>query len=103
MNRSYLAVLFILCIAMPSWAQSDKLVRNRPDNIRDRYIAVLEDDVLPEQVPEIARQLIAEHGAQLRDVWSVGLKGLFAITPEGEGLASGRKPHVKCVEATART
>ena len=34
-ERSYLAALFIFCIAMPSLAQHDKLVRNRPDNIAD--------------------------------------------------------------------
>jgi len=102
MKRSYFAALFVLCIAMPSWAQRDKLIKNRPDNIPNQYIVVLEDDILPEQVPEFAHQLVAEHGAQLRDVWSAGIKGFFAVMPEAKALAMSRNPHVKFVEENAR-
>lgn len=62
---------------------------------------VLEEDVLPEQVLDVARQLAAAHGARVEKVWSHAVKAFFAVMPEGRAAALSRNPKVKYVEENA--
>src|SRR3954470_21559827 len=102
-NSRWLPLMaLLLCASTSLSAQTDKIRRAGPDKIGDQYIVVLRDDVLPEQVPDIARQLAAAHGAELRKVWSSAIKGFFAIMPEGRALAMSHNPQVKYVEENAR-
>jgi hypothetical protein len=83
-------------------AQADNIRRAGPAKIDNQYIVVLQDDVLPEQVPDIARQVAATHGAELRTVWSSAIKGFLAIMTEGRAEGMSHNPHVKYIEENAR-
>ena len=97
-----LTVSLILCAATSLHAQPSKIRRAGPDRIENQYIVVLEDDVLPEHVPDVARQLAAAHGAELRDVWFSTIRGFWAVMPEARAEALSRNPRVKYVEENAR-
>jgi subtilisin family serine protease len=79
-----------------------KIVRAGADRIENEYIVVLEDDVLPEQVPELARQLATAHGSRAEKVWRHAIKAFFVRMPEGRAEALSRNPHVKYVEENAQ-
>jgi hypothetical protein len=94
-------IALVLCVST-SFAQTDKIRRAGPDKIDNEYIVVLQDDVLPVQVPDIARQLATAHGAELKKVWSAAIKGFSATMPEARAQAMSHNPHVKYVEENAR-
>jgi hypothetical protein len=102
-SRVQFAIVLLLFAATSiRAAQADKIKRAGPDKIDNEYIVVLEDDLLPAQVPDIARQVTAAHGAELKKVWSGAIKGFFAIMPEARAEAMSHNPHVKYVEENAR-
>jgi hypothetical protein len=76
-----------------SFAQTSKIHRAGPDKIDNEYIVVLQDDILPQQVPDVARQVAAAHGADLKKVWSSAINGFFAIMPEARAEAMTHNPH----------
>lgn len=101
-EKAILAALLILCGASSVLAQAAGIRRAGADRIANQYIVVLEDDVLPEQVPELARQLAAAHGGRLRKVWSSAILGFSVVMSEERAEVLSRSPHVKYVEENAR-
>jgi len=105
MNPVVRIVAVMCCISVYSlslFAEADKIHRAGPDKIENQYIVVLTDDVLPAQVPDVARQLADENGAELRKVWSAAIKGFSATMTEARALAMSRNPHVKYIEENTR-
>jgi hypothetical protein len=82
-------------------AGDGKIVRAGADKIDNEYIVVFEDDVLPEQVPELARQVANAHGVRAGKIWSHAIKGFFAVMPEERAQPLSRNPRVKYVEENA--
>ena len=72
------------------------------DRIQDQYIVVLSDDVLPSQVPDVARDLGVSHQFTPRKVWQDAIKGFFAEIPEALARALSNNPSVKYVEENAQ-
>lgn len=101
MRERILLTLLLLLLSTSSWAENNKIHRAGPDKIKDEYIVVLEDDVLPDQVPDVARQLAAQHGGEVKKTWSSALKGFFVTMPEARAEALSRNPKVKYVEENA--
>jgi hypothetical protein len=101
-SRLLTLIALLLCASTSLFAQTDKIRRAGPDKVDNQYIVVLQDDVLPERVPDIARQLAAAHGAELKKVWSAAIKGFFAIMPDARAEAMSHDPKVKYVEENAR-
>lgn len=102
MKYSILTVALVVSLSASQFAQAASIRRAGPDKVKNQYIVVLNDDVLPAQVPALAKQLASAHGAQLKKVWSSAIKGFFAIMPEGKAEAMSHNPHVKYVEENAR-
>jgi hypothetical protein len=72
------------------------------DRIPDQYIVVLSDDVLPNQVPDVARALGLGHQFTPRKIWQETIKGFFAEMPEARARALSNNPLVKYVEENAQ-
>lgn len=72
------------------------------DRVPDQYIVVLNDDVLPSQVPDVARNLGLSHGFTPRKIWHDAIIGFFAEMPEARARALSNNPLVKYVEENAR-
>lgn len=104
LRRSLLLSLFTVSMTLLTSAvlAQGKIVRAGPDRIANEYIVVLEDDVLPEQVPELARQIANAHGSRAEKVWRHAIKAFFVTMPEGRAEALSRHPHVKYVEENAQ-
>src|SRR5258708_926570 len=64
-------------------------------HIPDQYIVVLTDDVLPDQVPEVARELGLSHQFTARKIWQHAIKGFSAVMPEARARALSNNPRVK--------
>jgi hypothetical protein len=71
------------------------------DRVPDQYIVVLSDDILPSQVPSVARELGLSHQFTPRQVWQDAIKGFFVEMPEARARALSNNPHVKYVEENA--
>ncbi len=102
MKRRGLVALALLVVCAAAVEARDKIVRAGADKIENEYIVVLEDDVLPEQVPELARQLASAHGARVEKTWRYAIKAFFVTMPEARAEALSRNPNVKYVEENAR-
>jgi len=72
------------------------------DRVPDQYIVVLNDDILPDQVPQVARDLGLSHQFTPRKIWQDAIKGFFAEMPEARARALSNNPLVKYVEENAQ-
>lgn len=104
LRRSLLLSLFtaFMAVLAPTALAQGKIVRAGADRIENEYIVVLDDDVLPEQVPELASQIGKAHSLQAEKAWSHAVKAFFIRMPEAKAEAISRMPHVKYVEENAR-
>ncbi len=101
LRRSLLLSLFTALFTLAALAQ-DKIVRVGSDKIENEYIVVLEDDVLPQQVPVFARQIAGAHNLRAEKVWEHAIKAFFVHMSEAQAEALSRNPLVKYVEENAR-
>jgi len=72
------------------------------DRIPDQYIVVLSDDVLPDQVPAVARDLGLSQQFTPRKIWQHAIKGFSAAMPQARARALSHNPLVKYVEENAQ-
>jgi hypothetical protein len=72
------------------------------DQIADQYIVAFRDDLLPEQIPNLAATLGAVHGFQPEKVWHDAVKAMFVRITEAQAQALASDPFVKYVEENAR-
>ncbi|PYQ31948.1 MAG: hypothetical protein DMF56_02285 [Acidobacteria bacterium] len=104
LRRSLFPSLFamsIMLLTVTAVAQN-KIVRAGKDKIENEYIVVLQDDVLPQQVPELARQIASAHGTRAEKIWQYTIKAFFVRMSEERAEQLSRHPLVKYVEENAR-
>jgi len=101
MRRSLLLSLSIMLLTFTLVAQ-DKIVRAGRDKIENEYIVVLQDDVLPQQVPELAGQIASAHGVRAEKIWQHTIKAFFVKMPEERAVKLSQHPLVKYVEENAQ-
>lgn len=102
MNRLLVITALIFLPATAFAGGSGRIVSAGDDRIPNQYLVVLDDDVLPEQVPDVAKTVVTGHGVRIRRVWSAALKGFFAEMTEQKAKTLSRHPRVKYVEENAR-
>lgn len=96
-----IAATVILLLAASTQAQNGKFLRAGAGKVANEYIVAFDDDVLPDEVPELARQLAAAHGGRADKAWSHAFKGFFVVMTEARAQALSRSPRVKYVEENA--
>lgn len=104
LRRSLLLSLFctsMMLLTFTVFAQN-KIIRAGRDKVENEYIVVLQDDVLPQQVPEVVRQIAGAHGVQAEKVWQSAIKAFFVRMPEERAVQLSRNPLVKYVEENAQ-
>jgi len=101
-TAAVIAGLLLAILALDTSAQDrSKMKRVGAGRVAGEYIVVLEDSVVPEHVPELARQLANEHSGKVEKTWKDALKGFFVKMPDGRAEALSRHPLVKFVEENA--
>jgi subtilisin family serine protease len=72
------------------------------DKVPNQYLVVFRDDVLPDQVPDLANTTAAIYSITVQKVWSHALKGMFVNMTEAQAAAVSLDTFVKYVEENAR-
>ena len=86
----------------PNATAAAPIIHAGDDRVPDQYIVVFRDDVLPDQVADLANVLGTLYGFQPEKVWSNAVKGMFAKMTEAQAEAVSGDPFVKYVEENAR-
>lgn len=96
-----LRVVCVLLLTAMAGASDARMVRAGAGRIPGEYIVVLEDELLPDRVPEVAQALAHAHRAETGAIWRHGLKGFFARMSEADAERLSGHPLVKFVEENA--
>jgi len=92
------ALCVVFLAAWASAAPPEKFIPAGDDGIEGEYLVIFEDDVLPDQVPDVAREVAAAQRADIQKVWSHAVRGFFARSTEAQARALSHHPRVKLVE-----
>src|SRR5581483_5923765 len=72
------------------------------DKVPNQYLVVFRDDVLSDQVLDLANTTAAIYSITVQKVWSHALKGMFVNMTEAQAAAVSLDPFVKYIEENAR-